>query len=304
MTTSYAPSGIRGLLTSPLRSALDSSRFPQEQYTDPPGDPGLFGPASAAWRVHGDPLMLVGGVAALMLQTLHPLAMAGVADHSDFRERPYGRLSRVASFVAATTYGSTEVACSVIESVKAVHRRVVGTAPDGLPYRAGDPDLIRWIHVAEVACFVEAHRRYSPWPLRGRDLDRYYDEVAIVAEMLGATDVPRSRAEVAAYLERTRPQLVAGEQALEAIRWIQNPGVGTPPERAAYLMLVNAAADLLPSWARGVLGLRRVMPVALGVVRPATWVALRALRLAGGTPLPIAQARARCAAAGGNGSSA
>jgi uncharacterized protein (DUF2236 family) len=268
---SYSPTGIRGLLTSPLRSALDSSRFPQEQYTDPPGDPGLFGPNSAAWYVHADPLMIVGGISALMLQTLHPLAMAAVADHSDYKERPYGRLSRVASFVAATTYGSTEVATSVIDTVKAVHERVVGTAPDGRPYRADDPDLLRWIHVAEVAMFLEA-------------------------EMLGATEVPRSRAEVAAYFEQIRPELVAGDQALETIRWIQSSKGGSPPERAAYQVLLSAAIDLLPTWARGMLGLRRIMPVALGVVRPATFVGLRTLKFFGGSPVPIRQALARCGA--------
>jgi uncharacterized protein (DUF2236 family) len=184
VASTYAARGLRGLLNSPLRAALDSSRFPQEQYTDPPGDRGLFGPSSASWHVHGDSSMLVGGIAALLLQTLHPLAMAGVAEHSDYRERPFGRLSRVASFVAATTYGSTPVAESVVESVKAVHERVVGTAPDGRPYSAGDPDLLRWVHVAEVACFYAAHRRYHPRALRGADADRYYDEVAVVAEML------------------------------------------------------------------------------------------------------------------------
>jgi uncharacterized protein (DUF2236 family) len=296
MMGTYAPSGIRGLLMSPIRTALDSSRFPQEQYTDPPGDPGFFGPESVAWKVHGDPLMLVGGISALMLQALHPLAMAGVAEHSDYRERPYGRLSRVASFVAATTYGSTEVATSVVETVKAVHERVVGVAPDGRPYRAGDPDLLTWVHVAEMSSFLEAHVRYSPLPIRGADRDRYFAEVAVIAEMLGARDVPRSRAEVDAYFERVRPELVAGEQALEAIRWIRNPSMGSPPERAAYQVLVNAAADLMPSWARGMLRIRRIMPVAVGVVRPATWVALRMLKFLGGTPVPIQQARARAAA--------
>lgn len=293
---SYATGGIRGLLMSPIRAALDSSRFPQEQYTDPPGDPGLFGPGSVAWKVHGDPLMLVGGVSALMLQTLHPLAMAGVADHSDFRERPYARLSRTASFVTATTYGSKAVATSVIETVKARHQRVVGTAPDGRPYAAGDPELLRWVHVAEVASFLEAHTRYHPFPARGEDIDRYYDETAVVAEMLGATDVPRSRVEVAAYFEHVRPELVGGEQALETIRWIRNPSGLRPPERAAYEVLVNAAADLLPAWARDLLGLHRIMPVAVGVVRPATWVALRMLKLVGGTPVPIRQALARAEA--------
>lgn len=293
---SYAPTGLRGLLTTPIRAALDSSRFPQEQYTDPPGDQGLFGPDSAAWYVHGDPLTLVGGVSALMLQTLHPLAMAGVAQHSDFRERPYARLSRVASFVAATTYGSTEVAMSVVDSVKAVHQRVIGIAPDGRPYAAGDPELLTWVHVCEMASFLEAHLRYHPRPLRGDDLDRYYDETAVVAELLGATDVPRSRAEVAAYFDAVGPELEAGPDALETIRWIQSGKGGSPPERAAYQMLVGAAIDLLPAWSREMLRLRRITPVALGVVRPWTWVGLRTLRILGGTPLPIAQARARCAA--------
>jgi uncharacterized protein (DUF2236 family) len=295
---SYTPSGIRGLLTAPVRAALDSSRFPQEQYSDPPGDPGLFGPDSAAWYVHGDPLTLVGGVSALMLQTLHPLAMAGVAEHSDFRERPYARLSRVASFVAATTYGSTDVAMSVIDSVKAVHERVVGVAPDGRPYRAGDPALLTWVHICEMSSFLEAHLRYHPRPLRGADLDRYYDETAIVAELLGATDVPRSRAQVASYFEDIRPELEAGPDAMSTIRWIQRSKGGSPPERAAYQFLVGAAVDLLPGWARDMLRLRRVAPVALGIVRPWTWVALRTMRLLGGTPVPIAQARARCAAVG------
>lgn len=294
---SFSVGGLRGLIVAPLRAALDSHRFPQEQYTDPPGDPGLFGPDSAAWYVHADGLMLVGGVSALMLQTLHPLAMAGVADHSDFKERPLARLSRTASFVAATTYGSTEVATSVVETVRAVHRRVVGTAPDGRAYRAADPDLLTWVHVAEVASFLQAHRRYHPRRLRGADLDRYYDEVAVVAEMLGATDVPRSRAEINAYFQRVRPELMAGEQALAAIAWIRaarDKGVG-PAEQAAYRLLVEAAIDLLPAWAREMLGLRRNPLLARGVVWPAIAAGLQALRLVGGTPIPLAQARARCA---------
>jgi uncharacterized protein (DUF2236 family) len=146
-----------------------------------------------------------------------------------------------------------------------------------------------------MASFLEAHTRYSPWPLRGADRDRYYDEVAVIAEMLGATEVPRSRAQVAAYFDRVRPELVAGEQAREAVQWIQSSKGENPPERAAYQIMLSAAIDLLPHWARGMLGLRRIMPVAVGMVRPATWVGLRTLRLFGGTPVPIRQARARLA---------
>ncbi|MDH4363327.1 MAG: DUF2236 domain-containing protein, partial [Acidimicrobiia bacterium] len=99
-------------------------------------DPGLFGPASVAWRVHGESSMLIGGLRALLLQTLHPLAMAGVADHSDYRRDPWGRLHRTGRFIGATTYGNTATAEHVIAMVTAIHRRVEGTAPDGRHYAA------------------------------------------------------------------------------------------------------------------------------------------------------------------------
>src|SRR5215207_7800240 len=97
-------------LMAPIARTLSADRLPFEQYTDPPGDPGLFGPGSVTWRVHADPSMLVGGLSALMLQTVHPLAIAGVEEHSNYREDPLGRLSRTGSFVTGTTYGSTEAA--------------------------------------------------------------------------------------------------------------------------------------------------------------------------------------------------
>lgn len=280
-----------------LRSLFGSARFPEEQYTDPPGDPGLFGPSSVTWAVHSDLSMFVGGISAVMLQALHPLAMAGVVDHSRFRRAPLERLSRTSSFVAATTFASTEVAESIIASVRRIHRRVVGVAPDGRSYDASDPDLLRWIHVAEAVSFLRAHQRYSPFPPRGDDLDRYYREMAVVAEKLGATQVPVTRAEVRDYLRAVRPELVAGPEAADVMHFLRRPIKGDPASRAAHQLLVLAAEDLLPGWARALHGIPRPMVTDLGFVRPATGALLLALRAVLGTSPVLAQARQRAAAA-------
>ena len=137
------------------------------------------------WRVHADPSMFIGGLRALLLQTMHPLAMAGVADHSDYRDDPMGRLRRTSLFVATTTYGTTAQAEAAIAGVERAHRAVVGVAPDGRPYSAGDPHLITWIHHAEVDSFLRTHQRYGARPLAAADADRYVDEMAEICERLG-----------------------------------------------------------------------------------------------------------------------
>ena len=290
-----ADAPLRQVVLRPVRTAFGADRFPQEQYTDPPGDPGLFGPDSVTWRVHADASMLIGGVSAIILQTLHPLAIAGVVEHSDYRERPFQRLSRTSSFVTATTYGSTPVAEAIIDVVRAVHTRVVGVAPDGRPYRADDPDLLRWIHVAEVSSFLRAHRRFSLLPVTPADQDRYLEEVAVVAEKLGATDLPRSRAEVVDYLAAVRPELVAGEQALDAVRYLRMAPFSGRVLQSAYQVVLRAGIGVLPDWAREMLGLRPQPLLELTAVRPAAHTLLNVMRLAGGIPPPVRQAYARCA---------
>jgi uncharacterized protein (DUF2236 family) len=288
---------LRQAVLKPVRRAFGGDRFPEEQYTTPVGDPGLFGPDSVTWRVHADASMLIGGVSAVILQTLHPLAMAGVADHSVWREQPFKRLSRTSSFVTATTYGSTPVAEGIIAVVKAVHTRVVGVAPDGRPYRADDPDLLRWIHVAEVSSFLNGHRRYSLLPITPPDQDRYFDEVRIVAERLGATGVPRSRADVAAYFEAVRPELAAGPVAHDTVRFLLAPPFEERPLRLAYGVVMQAAIGLLPGWARTMLRLDDQPLLQAATARPAANTLLAIMRLAGGTPPPVIQARQRCAVA-------
>jgi len=289
---------FRQAVLRPVRTAFGASRFPEEQYTEPVGDPGLFGPGSVTWRIHGDAAMLIGGVSAVILQTLHPLAMAGVAEHSEYKKKPFERLSRTSSFVTATTYAATPVAEHMIEVVKAVHTRVVGVAPDGRSYRADDPDLLRWIHVAEVSSFLNGHRRYGLLPVSPADQDRYFDEVRVVAERLGATDVPRSRAEVAAYFDQVRPELVAGAQAREAVHYLRTPAFRDRTLQAAYLIVVQAAVGLLPDWARDMLRLNNQPLLELATTRVATHTLLNVMRLAaGGAPIPVRQAWERCGAA-------
>ena len=212
-------------------------------------DPGLFGPDSAAWRVHRDAAMFVGGLRALLLQTLHPLAMAGVADHSDYRTDPWGRLHRTADFIGTTTYGTTDVAMRSIARVRTIHERVRGTAPDGRPYSATDPRLIAWVHVTEVDSFLRANQRYGADRLDRRDADRYVAEMSVVADLLGSEPVPTTVAELRQWLDDIRPELTAGRQARDAVRFLLLPPVALVA-RGPYSLIAAASVGLLPGWAR------------------------------------------------------
>lgn len=289
--------GLQQRLMNPVLEAFMADQMPDIQYTDPPGDPGLFGPDSVTWRVHGDASMLVGGVAALMQQTLHPLAMAGVTEHSDYREDPLGRLGRTASFVTATTFGPTEVAERMLAIVRKVHTRINGVAPDGRAYSAEDPALLTWVHTTEVSNFLRAHQRYVPFPVRGADADRYFAETALLAERLGATEVPRSRDEVDQYFRQVRGELVAGEQALDTMEFLTTPTMGEahPLLNVPHRVVIQAAIGLQPRWVRDMLGVRQMSALHWSVVRPAAFAMLSALRLAGGEAEPLLEARDRCA---------
>lgn len=250
--------------------SVTSGSGPTLDYANPPGDPGLFGPDSVCWRVHADfTSMMIGGVSALMLQALHPLALAGVWDHSSFRTDMRGRLRRTATFIAGTTYGARKDALALIERVKRIHLSVTGIAPDGRPYRASDPALLTWVHVAEVSSFLAAYLRYVDPSLSAEQQDRYYAEVASIANMLGATDVPETREQVAAYLESMRPQLEASSRTLEVVRILRR---AAPPDRPlmrpAVKLMLNAGVDLLPDWAQAMLGFNSLARMRAALARP------------------------------------
>lgn len=240
-----------------------------ERFREPAGDVGLFGPGSMAWRVHSHPGgMLTGGFGALMLQSLHPLAMAGVAEYSDYREDPLGRLSKTARYVTMTSFGPKHEAEAAIAKVRRAHSHIHGTAPDGRSYRADDPDLLTWVHTAEVSCFLAGYQAFSGNPLTSEECDLYFAEVAVLAERLGARDVPRSVAEVASYMARMRPRLAATPAALEAVGFLR--GFGRDPlERLVTRLLMNGGIALLPGWARAQLDIRRPGAVRVLLDRPA-----------------------------------
>ncbi|WP_181295723.1 oxygenase MpaB family protein [Pseudomonas sp. Q2-TVG4-2] len=243
-------------------------------YENPPGDPGLFGPDSVCWRVHGDfTSMLIGGISALLLQALHPLALAGVWDHSNFREDLLGRLRRTGQFISATTFGSQTDAQRLIERVRSIHLKVTGHTADGRPYAAYDPDLLTWVHVAEVSSFLQAHLRYLNASLSGDDQDRYYAEVALIAESLGAREVPRSRQQIADYLQGIRPQLQCDERSREVMRVLFSAPAPSTLARPFGALMMQAGVELLPDWASTMLGLqqspRQRQLIQLGVRRTA-----------------------------------
>lgn len=242
---------LRQLALVGVREVFDGGSSEPLELDEPEGDPGLFGPGSLAWQVHGDlGCMLIGGFSALMLQMLHPLAMAGVAQHSAYRQDPLGRLRRTARYVAGTTYGGMPLVERLVAEVEAVHAHVRGRAPDGRPYRADDPRLLAFVHTSEVWGFLAAYQRYAPRPLLRREKDAYLAEVALLAELLGADEVPRSVAEVRAYFRAVRPELAATPEAREAFRFLRTPVGRSPADAVAHRVVSEAAIDLLPRFAK------------------------------------------------------
>ena len=267
---------VRTQGSSLLRNALagDEGLAPEEMASL--DDLGLFGPDSVVWRVHGDSAMLIGGLRSLMLQTLHPLAMAGVAEHSDYKSDPWGRLNRTGRFVGATTYGSTETAERAIRIVHNVHKRVKGIAPDGRPYEANDPHLLLWVHITEVDSFLRAYEAYGAGKLRDAEKDQYVAEMAEVARRLGSETPPESVAELEACLDGFRQECEAGSYARETIRFLLLPPVHLAL-RGPYGVLAAGAITLLPGWARRELRLP-VLPLSDPLaVRPAATVLTRAI---------------------------
>jgi uncharacterized protein (DUF2236 family) len=224
---------------------------------NPKGDPGLFGPQAVCWQVHGDfPAMLIGGICALMLQMLHPRVLAGVWDHSNFREDMLGRLRRTGQFVSGTTFGSTHDANWLIDKVRGIHAQISGTAPDGSLYKADDPDLLTWVHVAEVSSFMAAHLRYLNPALPLEDQNRYYAETALVAERLGARNVPRSAQDIDDYLQQMRPQLLCDERTREVLQVLRNAPAPSRMAKPMGKLMMQAGIELLPEWASGMFGIR------------------------------------------------
>lgn len=225
--------------------------------SQPPGDPGLFGPESVIWQVHGDfTSMMCGGISALLLQMMHPSALAGVWDHSNFRQDMMGRLRRTSQFIAVTTFGNRADAQTLIERVKRIHLQVSGVDAYGQPYAASDPHLLTWVHVAETSRFLASHLRYKNPRLSGADQDRYYREAAQIAEALGAEGVPKSREAVADYFHQMRSELKVDDRTREVTRLLMNAPAPSWQAKPVMKLMMKAGISLMPEWAQQQSGYR------------------------------------------------
>lgn len=245
------PDSVRGWLAAELRQRVvgaDASTRAAELF-DAPG-PRWFEPDAPIRRVHSDASMFIGGLRALLLQSLHPLAMAGVAQHSNYRGDPWGRLQRTADFLTATTFGPAVEAERVVERVRQVHTRVHGVAADGRAYDANDPHLLRWVHVVEVDSFLAAHDRYGETKLDADERDLYVRDAAVIARALGVAAPPESVGALHDQLRQYRPELRGTPEARDAARYL----LVQPPlplaARPAYGLIAASAVALLPRWAR------------------------------------------------------
>lgn len=245
----------------------------------PPSDEALFARDTPIRMVHADIVaMMVGGVRSLLLQMLHPHALQGVLDHSNFRSDMHGRLRRTARFIAVTTFGHRDDAQAAIDRVNRIHAAVGGTLPDGSPYSASDPRVLAWVHVAEATSFLAAYLRHVRPDMPGAEQDEYYRQFAVVALALGADPVPTNRAEAEAIFRELRSDLAASPAAREVADLVlsQRPK-GAPP--AVQTLLGAEAVALLSPFARSMLGLERPGLAAIPA-RAATWGMGKTLRWA------------------------
>ncbi len=242
---------------------------------------GFFGPDSVSWRIHADPSFSVGGIRALLLQALHPVAMDGVHQFSEgFRTDPWPRLTRTAEYVATLTFGTRREALRQVRRVRGMHGRLAGVDPTtGRSYRVDDPDLLLWVHNCEVDSLLSVARRAGV-PLTDEDADRYVAEQVTAATLIGVpeTHVPSSVAALADYFERVRPQLALTPAARDAWRFLVVPPMPRwvqflTPARPAWGSLASLGVATLPPWARRLASLP-----GLTLTDAAATAALRAFR--------------------------
>jgi uncharacterized protein (DUF2236 family) len=230
--------------------------------------PRWFDEFRPIFRVHSDASMFIGGMRALLLQSLHPLAMAGVAQHSDYRNDPWGRLQRTADFLATTTFGPADLAEQTINRIKAVHKTVVGTASDGRAYSASDPHLLRWVHVAEVDSFLSAHQTYGAHPLTNEEADQYVADMAVIAHKLGVTAPPTSVRGLRDQLAMFRPELKSTTESRDVSRYLLLEPPLDVAARIPYSLIAAAAVAILPAWARADLRLPYLPITERAIFRP------------------------------------
>ena len=238
---------------------------PMAQTMSYEGDPGLFGPDSITWEVMGDVSGFVAGIRALLIQAAHPEVVAGVADHSRYREDPLGRLSRTSDYVTATSYGAMPEVEQAVRIVRAAHRRVVGVSHRGLAYRADDPPLAAWVHNSLTDSFLACHQTYGARRLSPAEADRFVLEQTRIGRLLDADPLPETAAELSAWVAE-HPAIGPSPGMREAVGFLRQPPLD-PAVLIAYQVLARAAVVTVPPRIRTALALKP---------RPGAWYVGRA----------------------------
>lgn len=267
-------------------------------YGGRPGDAGLIGPGSVSWEINADVAAVAqAGLPAIVLEILHPSVIAGVQDLSTYRQDPFRRARTTLGYVLTTTFGNTEAATRLIEQVKSIHAQVTGTRPDGVAYRAMDPELLAWVHTCIPWMIMRTFERTNR-PLTPRERDQFLAEQSIIGRMAGARWVPSTMAELDDYVARMRPQLCVNAQTREFIEFLLTapfyPDLPDPLDHALHRFAVYAGMSYAPQWARELTGFDRPSVLTRRLIGPALQFDARRLRWAYGVPpyARLAQQRA------------
>ena len=286
------PDLIRQRVIRSATSPFGHADYPLANTLDHRGDPGLFGPGAASWQVIGDVAAFAGGIRALLIQAAHPEVVAGVEDHSRYREDPLGRLSRTSAYVTATTYGAIPEVEAAVAMVRGAHRGVSGESHRGRRYAASNPAHAAWVHNVLTDSFLAAYQAFGPAPLSAADADRFVREQAVVGRMLDADPLPETASELAEWVAN-HPDLGTSPGMAKAVEFLTDPPL-TPGQRAGYRLLAAAAVSTIPERVRDILELSSSGPgtaagsATLGFLRwalgssPSWHVAL----LRSGAPIP------------------
>ncbi len=277
---------IRENIASELRARVVGPNASQrtQEIMDAPGE-RWFAEDRPIRLVHGDASMFIGGLRALLLQSLHPLAMAGVANYSDYRKDPWGRLQRTADFLAATSFGPANEAQRIVERVKAVHLKVNGVASDGRIYSATDPHLLKWVHIAEIDSFLYTYQKFSKAPLDQAGRDGYVKDAAYVARAVGVIDPPETEAEMREMINSYRPELKSTRESRDATKYLLFKPPLPGAAKIAYWLLMVATVSTLPAWTRIPLRVGYLPIIEQVIFRPLGYLMTSAIRWITSTPM-------------------
>jgi len=249
------PSGLRDAIAESAGSLFSHADYPLSHSLDYPGDEGVFGPQSVTWQVVGDASAFIGGIRSLLIQAAHPEVAAGVLDHSIYETDPLGRLSRTSAYVTATTYGADAEVREALSRVRIAHIPVQGTSHRGRDYSASNSAYAAWVHNTLADSFLAAYEAFGPHPLTNRDADTYVVEQARLGDLVHASDLPTTRADLSQWISQ-HPDLGPSPGMKQALAFLEDPPL---PRRviAAYKVLFHAAASTVPTRIAEMLGLKR-----------------------------------------------